>query len=116
MVCNPEDIIRFKSSIQFNSSRIIVLSKDKWLQYSNESLEYCTIVGESGQCELMPLSLVPIKYEIKRIKVAKFETKLNGNTQIYTFIICDSGLYYGIFKKENNRRFTYSRIFIITEK
>lgn len=38
MECNPEDIIRFKSSIQFNSSKILVLSKDKWLQYSNESL------------------------------------------------------------------------------
>lgn len=45
MECNPNDIIAFKSRIQYNSSKILVLTKDKWLQYTNENLELCVITG-----------------------------------------------------------------------
>lgn len=45
-------MLEYKSAIQSADSKIIVLTKDKWLQYNSTHIEYCTITGEIGQCEL----------------------------------------------------------------
>lgn len=116
--CNNSDVINFKSSISANvSTKLIVLAKDKWMQYSNTSLELCTIVGESGQCQLLPIQMVGNREPIDRIKLVNFESKISGETSINIFIICKTHLYYGIFSRGiGASSFQYSCIFEITAK
>lgn len=85
------------------------------MQYSNTSLELCTIVGESGQCQLLPIHMVGNKEPIEKIKLVSFESKINGEVSINIFILCKTHLYYGIFSRgSSSSNFQYDCIFEIT--
>ena len=77
--CNPENKLQFNSTIASKNSRVLVLTKDKWLQYNETYMELCMVVADNIQCMStnLPQSIVSGD-SISRVKKVKYSGKTNG--------------------------------------